>query len=102
MRTTHCDKFSLNHGDNFGAGFDRHVATCNHNAVGSFDDFFEMFVGGNGFFGFDFGNYLCGRAEGKKTLFQTHNIASGLNKGKGNVVVVAICAVFDVGNVFRG
>ena len=58
------DELALNNWDDFGAGLDGHVTTCNHDAIGGFDDFFEMFLGFNGFFGFDFRDHFGGGAEG--------------------------------------
>ena len=59
------DELALDNRDDFGAGFDRHVAAGNHDAVGSFNDGLEVFVGGDGFFGFDFGDDFGGAAVGK-------------------------------------
>ena len=58
------DELALDNGDDFGAGFNGHVAARNHDTIGSFDDLFEIFLGFDGFFGLDFGDNFSGRAEG--------------------------------------
>ena len=102
MSTTHGDELALNHRDDFGAGFDGHIATGDHDAIGSFDDFFEMLVGDDSFLSLNFGDYLGCGAEGKKHLLEINDVASGLNERKGNIIVITIRTIFDIGDVFRG
>ena len=63
MGTAKGDEFALDDRYYFGTGFDGHVAAGDHDAIGSFDNFFERFFGFDGFFGLDFGDDFGGGAE---------------------------------------
>ena len=102
MGAAKCDEFALDDRNDFGAGFDSHVATSNHDAVGGFYDIFEILLRFDGFLGFDFRNNLGGGTERKQHLFEFNDVAGGLDEGEGNVVVVTTGAVFDVGEIFLG
>ncbi len=99
---TERDELTLDDGDDFGASFDGHVATCDHDTIGGLDNFFEGFLGFDSFLGFDFRDNLGSGAERQEHLFEFDDVTGGLDEGEGNVVVIFLAAHFDVVEVFVG
>ena len=99
--TAKFNQFALDDGDDFGADFVGHVATSHHDGVAGLDDLFEVLVGFDGLFGFDFGDDFGLRAFLAQEFAKLMNVVSTLDKGERDIVKVAGGAPFEIGEVFR-